>query len=201
MDDAEFFRWYGPWTQPPPAEIAQILGGLAAPWWIVGGWAIEAFTGRTRAHDDIDVAIFRGDLPAVLDHLLPNYCVWSNFSGTLRPLRRPEDLLEGSRQLWVRRDALSPWLFDLLLTPHEADTWISVRDDRIRRDIAQALFTRDGVRYLRPEIVLHMKARLSRPKDDGDFSAALGLLDDEARAWLRSALEITNPEHAWLARL
>lgn len=201
MEDAEFFRWYGPWIQPLPSEIARIMAGMAAPWWIVGGWAIEVFTGQSREHEDIDVAIFRGDLPSVLDHLLLNYCVWSNLSGTLRPLRRPDELLEGCRQLWVRRDAESPWLFDLLLTPHEADTWISVRDDRIRRTFAESVFTCDGIDYLRPEIVLHLKAKLTRPKDDSDFTAALSLLESDARAWLRSALEIANPDHPWLERL
>jgi hypothetical protein len=201
VDNAEFFRWYGPWIQPLPSDVAQIMAGMPAPWWIVGGWAIEVFTGQSREHEDIDIAIFRDDLPLLLEHLLPNYCVWSNRSGTLRPLRTPDELLEGCRQLWVRRDATSPWLFDLQLTPHEAATWISVRDDRIRRPLADSVFTHDGIDYLRPEIVLHLKARLNRPKDDSDFSAALSVLEADACAWLRSALEMTNPDHPWRERL
>lgn len=52
----------------------------------------------------------------------------------------------------------------------------------------------DGVPSLRPEVVLHMKARLAREKDDADFEAAPPLLDEEARAWLRDALELANPD-------
>jgi len=89
-----------------------------------GGWAVDAFTGVPREHEDIDVAFFRVDLPVVLERLSPELCVWSNLSGTLRPLRKAEDLLEGARQLWVRRDGDSPWLMDLAITPHEGDTWI-----------------------------------------------------------------------------
>jgi hypothetical protein len=89
------------------------------------GFYLLGGSGQSREHEDTDVAVFRGDLPAVLHHLIPNYCVWSNLSGTLRPLRTPEELLEGCRQLWIRRDSGSPWLFDLLLTPHESDTRIS----------------------------------------------------------------------------
>ena len=201
-DDAEFFRWYGPWLQPSPPDIAEIMAGISSPWWIVGGWAIEAFTGHSREHEDTDVAIFRGDLPAVLDHLLLNYCVWSNHSGTLRPLRAPDELLEGCRQVWVRRDSLSPWPFDLLLTSHESDTWISVRDERIRHRYVDSVFTaEDGIRYLRPEMVLHLKAKANRPKDSNDFSVALPLLGATACAWLRSALEIANPDSPWLERL
>jgi hypothetical protein len=201
VNKAEFLRWYGPWTPPAPFEVAQIFAGMAAPWWIVGGWAIETFTGQSREHEDIDVAVFRGDLPILLDQLLPNYCVWSNRSGALRPLRTPDELVEDCRQLWVRRDGASPWLFDLLLTPHEADTWISIRDDRIRRPFAETVFTHDGIHYLRPEVVLHLKARSSRAKDDGDFSAAVAMLEADARAWLRSALRLVNPDHPWLERL
>ena len=177
------------------------MAGAPFPWWVAGGWAIEAFTGRPRAHEDTDVALFRDALPAVLGHLLPNYCVWSNQSGSLRPLREPDELPEDCRQLWVRRDAASPWLFDLLLTPHELGTWVSVRDARVRRDYAGAVFVADGVRYLRPELVLHLKAKLGRTKDDEDFRTVLPSLDAEARAWLRSALELANRDHPWLNQL
>ena len=90
-------------------------------WWIVGGWAIDAFTGRPREHHDIDVGFFRADLGAMLDHLAPTVCVWSNASGTLRPLTNADDLLPDCRQLWVRRDGASPWILDFAMTPHDGD--------------------------------------------------------------------------------
>ena len=40
----------------------------------------------------------------------------------------------------------------------------------------------DGIRYLRPEIVLSFKARAHRPQDEADFEAVLPLLDDVAAA-------------------
>lgn len=93
-DDAAFYRWYGPWAPLTPLQVAELFAGLPAPWWIVGGWAIDAFTGRSRVHEDIDVGSFRANLPAVLGRLAPDLCVWSNLGGTLRPLKRPPDLLE-----------------------------------------------------------------------------------------------------------
>ncbi|HVE91333.1 MAG TPA: hypothetical protein VNE62_03385 [Actinomycetota bacterium] len=202
IDDAEFYRWYGSWLHPTPSEIAGILEGVPVPWWIVGGWAMEAYTGSTRPHEDTDVAIMRGDLAAVLKHLLPEFCVWSNLSGTIRPLQGPEGLLEGCRQIWVRKDGMSPWLFDLLLTPHQGDVWISIRDDRIRLPLEDCVFSGDGgILYLRPEIVLHLKARLSRSKDDQDLAAALPLLDEEARRWLGEVVERENASHPWLKRI
>lgn len=201
-EDADFYRWYGAWQPLGPAQVAERLEGLDARWWIVGGWAVDAFTQAPREHEDIDVAFFRADLSAVLARLSPELCIWSNLSGTLRPLRRAEDLLEGARQLWVRRDGDSPWLMDLAMTPHDGDTWISPRDDRIRRPFEDATFVAaDGLRYLRPELVLFMKARVARAKDDHDLAKILPLLEPDVRSWLRNAIELVHPGHRWLADL
>lgn len=201
-DDAAFYRWFGPWTPLDPVEVARSLDGIAVPWWIVGGWAIEAFTGRSRHHDDIDVGFLRADLPAILDHLAPTVCVWSNASGTLRPLTRPDDILPDCRQLWVRRDGSSPWLMDLAMTPHDGETWISPRDEAIRIPLDEVLFqARDGVRYLRPEIVLSFKARHHRPQDEADFDAVLPLLELERRRWLHDTIAREQPADPWLERL
>src|SRR6476646_4635481 len=169
-DDEAFERWYGPWAPLTPAGVAALLGGVAAPWWVVGGWAIDAFTGRPREHHDIDVGFFRADLGAMLDHLAPTVCVWSNASGTLRPLTHADDLLPDCRQLWVRRDGASPWILDFAMTPHDGTTWISPRDETIRLPIKDALFTApDGIRYLRPEIVLRLKSSAHRAQDEREF--------------------------------
>jgi len=201
-DDAAFERWYGPWTPLTPARVARLMDGLSAPWWVVGGWAIEAFTGHAREHHDIDVGFFRADLPVLLEHLAPKVCVWSNASGTLRPLMQADDLLPGCRQLWVRRDGASPWLVDLAMTPHDGDIWISPRDESIRVPSDEAVFmAADAIRYLRPEIVLAFKARAPRKQDEVDLDAVLPLLDERPRAALRSAVERIDPAHPWLERI
>lgn len=200
-DDEAFERWFGPWDPLSPAGVAALLDGVTSPWWIVGGWAIDAFTGRTREHHDIDVGFFRADLSAMLDHLAPTVCVWSNASGTLRPLTKAEDLLPDCRQLWVRRNGSSPWILDFAMTPHDGMTWISPRDETVRMPIGEALITVEGVRYLRPEIVLSFKARAHRPQDEGDFDAVLPLLDDVGRRWLRDTIASEHPDDPWLDRL
>ncbi len=201
-EDAAFYHWYGPWTPFTPPDVAALFAGLGAPWWIVGGWAIEAFTRRSRPHEDIDIGFFRADLPVILERLEPELCVWSNLGGTLRPLKRPEDLLDGCRQLWVRRDGASPWLMDLAMTPHDGQTWISVRDDRVRMPLEDAVFVGpDGIRYLRPEIVMSLKARDPRPSSEGDLDAILPLLDADACGSLRDAIALYDPGHRWLERI
>jgi hypothetical protein len=39
------------------------------PWWLVGGWAIEAFTGVLHEHEDIDLSIPTGDTTAFGEHV------------------------------------------------------------------------------------------------------------------------------------
>ncbi len=201
-EDREFYRWYGPWTSPTPGEVAGIMRGLQAPWWIVGGWAIDAFSGRHREHDDIDIGFFRADLPAVLDVFAPDYCVWSNLGGTLRPLKRAEDLLEGCRQLWVRRDGGTPWLIDLAMTPGDGDEWVSPLDDQLAVPLDDAVFVgTDSVRYLRPELVLAFKARNLVRHDDADLEATLPSMTAEARAVLAAAVIRIDAAHPWLERI
>jgi hypothetical protein len=200
VPDEEFYRWYGEWAAVTPADAASLMRGSGVPWWVVGGWAIDAFTGVPREHEDIDVGFFRSDLAAVLAHLNRELCVWSNLSGTIRPLPAPDALQDGARQLWVRRDARSPWLLDLAMTAHDGDTWISPRDERVRLPFAQATFLADdGVRYLAPELVLFMKALVARPKDDADLERVLPRLSQAARDRLRAWLELVHPGHRWLA--
>ena len=202
-EDRDFYRWYGPWRPYTPRAIQRVMRGANIRWWIVGGWAVDAFTGVPREHEDIDVSFFRQDLPRLLEHLAPRYCVWSNFSGTLRPMRKPEDLMEGSRQLWVRHDGYGPWLFDLAMNPHDGDTWISARHpEQVRMPIGEAVYVgADGITYLQPEIVLWMKAHRDRSIDQRDIAELLPRLKPEQIDWLRRTLEQTHPGHRWLRLL
>ncbi len=67
--------------------------------------------------------------------------------------------------------------------------------------LGEITFTRDGIRYLSPEIALAFKAKGDRPKDRVDLEAALPLLDAGQRTWLKEFLERVHPDHAWLQRL
>src|SRR3954454_24979899 len=83
-DSDAFFRIYGPWQPLTPAEVADVMEGFARPWWIVGGHAIEAFTGVHREHEDIDLAIFTEDFPRLRTQLGSRFHLWSNDGGTFR---------------------------------------------------------------------------------------------------------------------
>lgn len=54
---------YGPWATRDERDAQQMLRGFTGDWWVVGGRAIEAFTGSPEPHKGIDNALLRADLP------------------------------------------------------------------------------------------------------------------------------------------
>lgn len=190
-----------------------IFDGYPGVWWIAGGWALEAFSGRPRPHEDIDLGILRSDLPLLRAHFRGTLDVWAPSSGGVKRLRSDDriradadDVLpEDGEQVWLRAgadaDADAPWECDILLGPGTPDEWHYKRDPSIRMPMASAVWERDGIRYLQPEIQLLYKAKGLRAKDDADFAAALPLLDERRRRWLADGLTQTIPDHPWLTRL
>jgi aminoglycoside-2''-adenylyltransferase len=197
-EDLEFQRLYGPWDAFTPAQAKSLFDAIGIRWWIAGGHAVEAFTGLHREHEDIDVSIFRRDVPALRVALRGRLHMWSAGTGGLRPVddRFPEPAVDAD-QVWLREHALSPWRADVVLNPDDEGRWVSRRDRSFSAPLDDVTWERDGIRYLRPEIVLAFKAKLARPKDERDFAATLPLLDGPARAWLADYLARKEPEHAW----
>ena len=202
-EDERFFRWYGAWEPLDPDGVVALMAGFDRPWWIVGGWSIEAFTGRPREHEDVDVSILGCDLAAFRDHVGDEWNLWSNHGGTLRPFndRHPEVLDVGS-QVWIRRSAAEPWVVDMVPTPDRDGLWTSKRDPEIVAPLDEVTWVADtGIRYQRPEVTLHYKAVQHRPKDDRDLAATWPLLDPDARAWLVDVVGRLYPDHPWLERM
>lgn len=203
MDDAAFSRLYGRWARRTPADVRDFLADYPGSWWIAGGWALQAFTGVERPHDDIDPGILRAELPLLRTHVGDRLDLWAAFSGALKPVASddPSELPDGCGQLWTRRSAADPWEYDILLGPGSSDQWQYRRDPSIRMPMRDALWERDGIRYLQPEIQLLYKAKGLRPKDQADFDTTVPFLDGVRRSWLADALARTLPGHPWLARL
>jgi aminoglycoside-2''-adenylyltransferase len=202
-EDEYWERLYGPWAPFGPDQVREFMAGFERPWWIVGGWSIEAFTGAPREHEDVDLSILACDVQALRAHVGERWQLWNICDGALRPLTdRWPDLMDVESQIWVRRDAASPWVMDLPVTPDVDGRWRSERDPgHVAPVEAVTWVADDGIRYLDPEITLHFKARLSRLKDRRDLDRTWPLLDAGRRAWLRDAVRREDPDHPWLARL
>jgi hypothetical protein len=194
------------WSALSPAEARELFGGFQRSWWVAGGWAIDLFLGRqTRRHEDIDIAILRGD-EVTMASMLAGWEICVAHDGKLTPWPGDRPLAMPMHQFWVRREAGGPWTFEVLLEDHDgAGTWRYRRDHRIAAPIGRfGRVSHDSIPYVAPEVALLYKARRHEvaksviEKSAADFAAALPALDDDARAWLRGALGAAHPGHPWV---
>lgn len=204
-DDLSVVHWDGPpldaWRAWRPEQAAQQLAGLDVPWCVVGGWAIDLWLGReTRAHDDLEIAILREDLPAIRARL-NGFVLHAVGDGDVRRLEPDAVTPPDKHQNWVLDPIANAWRVDVMLEPGDTHTWVFRRDETIRAPRTQMIGSRNGVPFLNAEGALLYKAKAMRPKDEADFNACLPTLDAAARTWLSRALTRAHPDHPWLAPL
>jgi hypothetical protein len=188
------------WLPYSPPEMADRLAGLPVKWAVAGGWAADLFLGRTtRPHHDLEIA-----LPASAFGLIPPHFPGWEFhvpvDGALTPASPAS--LAAEFQTWALDPVTRSWRFDVFREPHDGDTWICRRDERIRRPWAEVvLHTPERIPFVAPEVVLLFKAKAAREKDEHDFAALLPELSATRREWLDAALALVHPEHPWRDRL
>ena len=192
----------GSWRAIHPTDAANLLAPSEAPWWIAGGWALDLFSGRpTRPHIDLDVGVLRRDVSSVL-HGFSTWEVFEAKNGRLIRLAAECVPSLDVYSLWCRPTAADPWAIELMLDEADGDTWVYRREPRIRRAISAVIRqSPDGLPYLAPEIQLLYKSKRPRKRDDVDFAQICPLLAADARRWLHDALELTAPDHRWIAVL
>jgi hypothetical protein len=190
------------WEPLTAQQVAELMRGFDAPWWIAGGWALDLYLGRqTRAHNDIEVAVFRDDEAKLRRHLR----AWEHFTaegGTLTPVADDEPLPAAAHELWSRERGRDAWQLEILVEEREGDRWTYRRDPRIglrAKDLGR--FSNDGIPYIRPDVQLLYKSKDPRPVDESDLLAALPRLDTYQRATLAAWIGATNASHRWLDRL
>lgn len=193
-----------PWTPFSPDAVRDLLGSACdPPWWLAGGYALELFAGRSwRRHADVDVLVLRPHQHAI-HRWLPGWEVYAaDPPGRLR-LWEPNDWLPRHvHDVWCRETTKGPWRIQFMIDEADGDHWVSRRDHRITRPLAQLGHTSESqIPYLAPEVQLFYKAQETRPKDEQDFLMVAPLLGDEQRHWLRHALDSTLPQHPWIDRL
>ena len=201
--DTRDYAYLWAWEPLLPADVTSVLHGLQAPWWICGGWALDLFLGReTRRHDDLDVAVLRQDQPALFRHLRDWDLWYATPEHNLRPWdgHHLEPPIDG---IWARRSSepYAPWTCEFLLNEHSDDAWIFSGNEAVTQSLAKVGAERDGVRFLRPEIVLLFKSRELTPKNEADFAVVKPQLTRPGSGWLRHAIEVINPGHPWSLRL
>ncbi|HET6296653.1 MAG TPA: hypothetical protein VFG33_24920 [Kribbella sp.] len=201
-EELAFQRLYGPVVPPTREEAKEFFDGLGHPWWITGGWSIEAFTGVPRHHEDLDVSTWRKVVPELVRHATGRYHVWAAGEG-IRPLSFDDPVMpDTAEQVWLREHALAPWRFDVQLNPDRDGRWVFRRDPSMDFDLDEITWVApDGIRYLTPEMALAYKAKLARPKDHRDLAVTLPLLPTSKRTWLADMIDHLHPGHAWLEQI
>ncbi|MGW4073916.1 nucleotidyltransferase domain-containing protein [Streptomyces asiaticus] len=191
-------RWSSCWA---PSEVAQRLAGISTPWYVAAGWALDLFRGtQTRAHGDIEIAIPAASFPEGR-HRFPGYVFDTVGSGRIWEDATPE-VLAAVHQTWLRDPATGNYLLDVFREPHDGDTWICRRDERIRLPYSDIVHhTQDGIPYLAPELVLLFKAKHARRKDQTDFEATFPRMTSAQRETLAELLARVHPGHPWIAGL
>jgi hypothetical protein len=193
---------WGVWDHLPLEEVSAIFAGFDRPWWIAGGFAIDAFAGSgRREHDDIDVGAFASDQLALQAHLQDWELQYADPPGTLNPWPHGFELPADVHDIWARGGPGDSWRFQLMLNPGGPAALVDRRDERVSLPLERALVPKDGVRFLAPEYQLLFKSRGRREKDERDFADCLPLLKGSQKAWLKRALELTDPLNPWLGRL
>lgn len=199
-DDEAHARWSDAWR---PEQVAERLDGVAVPWCVAAGWALDLFRGeQSRPHGDLEVTIpaaafpqIRERFPELAFDVLGSGYLWEDSSDN-------PDLLAGGFQTWARDPETRQFRFDVMREPHDGDTWICRRDPRLRLPYDRITArTADGIPYLLPELALLFKAKAPRPKDEQDFTGTAPLLDTQQREFLRTWIDLLYPGHAWSSRL
>jgi len=190
------------WEPLTPQQVAERLTDLGVPWFIAGGWALDLFAGRqTRAHDDIDVAVFRGD-EATLVRSLGDWEVFIAESGTLTRWDPSTSLPLAAHELWARERGHESWQLEILVEERDGDRWVYRRNAAVGLNASDlGRRTADGIPFIRPEVQLLYKSKNADAKAESDFLTLLPNLDPGQRGFLAAALWTVSPGHRWLTRL
>lgn len=188
-----------PWT---PAQLSQKLEGVAEPWYIVGGWALDLWHGyETRAHEDLEFCILKKDLGA-FRKIFAAFDIYTAHNGNVTRLANEEKPSSEIQQFWILEIPAREWRADLMIEPGDLQSWRYKRDHSVQRNRSAMIdVSPDGIPYLNTAGVLLFKAKRCRAKDHLDFQNALPKMALSDRNWLKQALIQQHPEHPWIEQL
>jgi hypothetical protein len=190
--------------------VASFMWNFPGRWWLGGGWSIDAWLGRqTREHEDIEICVFRSDLPAVYaycpdwQYLTPIDNDWAPIpAGTLLEVPQFMLQLQQTPETVITTPGMPP-TFEFLLNDIQDGKWIQPDEPEVRFPFDKLYaMTPLGIPAVTPELVLLHKAwTVERAKDDHDFQQFYRHLNAEQRSWLIKHLVRTRPDHRWLPLL
>ncbi|MCP3029278.1 nucleotidyltransferase domain-containing protein [Halobacillus sp. A5] len=183
----------------PCLQVNEVMKHFDGKWFVAGGWAVDLHIGEeTREHEDIEVAVFREELPELSDWLNG----WTTYivdHSRLVEGKVDKSLDEHIHEIHAHREETK---LEVLLNEKSRDRFKFRRDPEVTFPLNRMnLRSEHGVPYLNPEIVLLYKAKNTKEKDEQDFQSVFPFLNEQQKEWLKQALIIHQPEHPWLEKL
>jgi len=164
-------------------KVNELMTGFNKQWFIAGGWAIDLFIGsQTRQHKDLEIAIARKDQIDLKNYLID----WEINKVTKGALSKWQDeFLElPIHEIHGRYSQLIENI-EVLLNEIEDNKWKFRRDKSIFCELESLWsYSKQGIPFLNPEIVLLYKVSNTREKDQQDFMNVRKYLDDSKKLWL-----------------
>lgn len=175
------------------------MSAFSKPWGIAGGWAIDLFLGKeTRAHGDLEIAVFRTD-QLELQRYLSSYHFQKVMNNELHSWRTNDYMHHPLHELHGREKNTGHAL-EILLNDSIDGEWVFRRDSRVRLPKKDFItLNMNGIPYVNPIIVLLYKAKHLREKDMHDVNSVLPHFTPRQRKCMRKVLAIHDPSHTWLS--
>lgn len=195
---------------PPLARTRELMYGYSRPWFLCGGWAVDAWIGhQTRKHLDVDVAVFREDQQELYAYLAGWHLVGHD-----------RNVADDSTESWNGRcldlpahihanhPAMNGTELDIQLNATANGDWLCRSEPSITHPLSDSATARWDLPTAPPELVLFYKAGGNlaadqvgelRSHDELDMRALLPLLTAGQRSWLHNAIARSHPTHPWLA--
>jgi hypothetical protein len=193
--------------------IVELMSTYPAPWAICGGWAVDAWLGRTtRDHGDVDFCVW--DQRALFEHLRDAWQMVAHHPAVAGDDSSPWDgapvgvpahihaRLDNGDALpkSVSMAAEQGFKLDIQLNECSGEDWTMHSNPRIGMPLRDAVQECGwGVPAVVPEVLLFYKSNDLRRRDRLDFAALRPRLSDGQRMWLREAIAVVG--HPWLADL
>ncbi|WP_040166672.1 nucleotidyltransferase domain-containing protein [Microbacterium gorillae] len=186
-----------PWLTPSPREVATLLSGTTARWWLSGGVAMDHWLGEAiRPRPNTDVSTTGKDLPQLVADLPPHLSAWvaANDSLVAWADADQDSELHPVRLYDENADA---WALQVNVEDGIDRAWLYRRDPRLQLPWDRAVLDVDGIPTGAPEVQLVWKALRPRPEDEVDHDAILPKLSEEAVAFYETALLRIHPHSTW----
>ncbi|MBB3111330.1 hypothetical protein FHS18_003398 [Paenibacillus phyllosphaerae] len=171
------------------------------PWFIAGGWAVDLALGRvTRAHEDIDICVYREDAGEVLRYF-DGWAIKVAIPGEHRLVdcEQVNDLLLPRYCLHLFRENN---FIEIMLTERKGENVLFRKNKEITMSVTDfERYDREGRPFVNPVWQLLFKSLSPRDKDNDDFTNYFPDMNHQEKQWLTEGLRLMNPDSEWLQRL